>query len=219
MAKFFDFARFPGVLGAIDCTHIAVQSPGGNTPELYRNRKGYFSINVQAVCNATLEITDVVARYPGSVHDSTIFCASTLCGRFERGEITDAYLLGDAGYACKHYLLTPLAATTNVAEERYNRAQIRTRNVIERCFGVLKRRFPCLRMGLRVRVEKALVMIVSCAVLHNIAVQNGDTQPPDDSHLLVNRRAYEDVPVQLNANQPPNAGATAVRTSLINNHF
>jgi len=44
---FYRIARFPRCLGAIDCTHVKIQSPGGNNAELFRNRKGYFSLNVQ----------------------------------------------------------------------------------------------------------------------------------------------------------------------------
>jgi len=46
MRDFYLIANFPGVLGAIDCTHVLLQSPRGNHAELYRNRKGYFSLNV-----------------------------------------------------------------------------------------------------------------------------------------------------------------------------
>lgn len=38
---FYHFAKFPSVIGAIDCTHIKIQSPGGNQSELFRNRKGH----------------------------------------------------------------------------------------------------------------------------------------------------------------------------------
>lgn len=37
---FYRFASFPSVIGAIDCTHIKIQSPGGDQAELFRNRKG-----------------------------------------------------------------------------------------------------------------------------------------------------------------------------------
>lgn len=43
---------FPLVIGAIDGTYIRIKSLGGNNAELYRNRKGYFSINCQAVVSA-----------------------------------------------------------------------------------------------------------------------------------------------------------------------
>lgn len=41
-------AGIPGVDGAIDCSHIRiVNTPGQQHREAYRNRKSYFSINVQ----------------------------------------------------------------------------------------------------------------------------------------------------------------------------
>ncbi|KAL4702659.1 hypothetical protein ACJJTC_012288 [Scirpophaga incertulas] len=40
--EFYKIARFPRVISAIDGTHIRVQSPGGNTAEEFRNRKGFF---------------------------------------------------------------------------------------------------------------------------------------------------------------------------------
>jgi len=153
MRGFHEMADFPGVLGAVDCTHIPLQSPGGDNAELFRNRKGYFSLNVQAVASSDLRFTNVVSRWYGSAHDATIFSNSRLCARFEAGEFGGGYLLGDAGYPCKPYLLTPIASPTTSAEQRYNFAHIQTRNTIERAFGVVKRRFPCLRLGLRVKVD------------------------------------------------------------------
>ena len=66
-------SRIPGIVGVIYRTHIPIQSPGGDTAELYRNRKGLFSINVQAICDHDLILTNVVARWPGSIHESRIF--------------------------------------------------------------------------------------------------------------------------------------------------
>lgn len=47
MHAFYLIGRFPGVTGCIDCTHVRIKSPGGDTAEVFRNRKGVFSINVQ----------------------------------------------------------------------------------------------------------------------------------------------------------------------------
>ena len=47
---FFDKGGFSGVAGCIDWTHERIQAPNGNEND-YVNRKGYHSINVQAVCN------------------------------------------------------------------------------------------------------------------------------------------------------------------------
>lgn len=64
--SFYNIARFPKAVGALDCTHIRIRSPGRENAEYFRNRKGYMSINVQAICDANLEILDLVARWPGS---------------------------------------------------------------------------------------------------------------------------------------------------------
>ncbi|KAJ3665365.1 hypothetical protein Zmor_000862 [Zophobas morio] len=139
-SDFYGIANFPRVVGAIDCTHIKITSPGGENAELYRNRKGYFSINVEAVCDAHLIIRHIVARWPGSVHDATIFNDGPLPVNFQGGRHgANNFLLGDSGYPCKLFLLTPLLHPRTPAEVAYNTAHKKTRNTVERCFGVLKK--------------------------------------------------------------------------------
>lgn len=60
--KFFNISGLPNCIGAIDCSHIPIKSPGGNNAELFRNRKGYFSINTQAICDADSKIMEITAR-------------------------------------------------------------------------------------------------------------------------------------------------------------
>lgn len=88
---FYEILNFPNVIGCIDCTHIRIQSPGGQNAELFRNRKGYYSINVQAVCNASLGFQEITARWRGSVHDSTIFHASLLHAELENGKYPNSF--------------------------------------------------------------------------------------------------------------------------------
>lgn len=52
-----DFMRlsgFPLCVAAVDGTHVAVQSFGGNDAELYRNRKTFFSLNCQIAASANV---------------------------------------------------------------------------------------------------------------------------------------------------------------------
>ena len=51
------------------------------------------------------------------------------------------WLLGDSGYPLRDYLMTSFNTPATPAEERFNNAHTRTRNVVERAFGVLKSRF------------------------------------------------------------------------------
>lgn len=148
------------MIAAIHCTHIKLQSPSREYGEQYRNRKGYVTLNIQAMVNANMEFLDVVARCPGSAHDSNIFANSRLKARMELPENSDSIILGDSGYALIHYLLTPLAHPITNAERLYNESQIDlSRIVVELIFGVWKRR----------KIEISMAVIQSCAVLQNIA--------------------------------------------------
>lgn len=176
--QFYEIARFPRVIGAVDCTHIRICNPGGNNAENFRNRKGYFSLNTQAVCNANYEIIDIVARWPGGSHDSNIFDNSRIRMRFEAGEMGRYLLLGDSGYPVRPYLITPLNNPQTPAERLFNHSQIRTRTVVERTFGIWKRRFPIL-MGMRCRLPLCQDIIVATAVLHNICRRRNEDNPED----------------------------------------
>lgn len=186
---------------------------GGQQAETFRNRKGYFSLNVQMVCDAGLRIQNIIARWPGSVHDSTIFNDSPLCAQLEHGDFENMVLLGDSGYPCRSYLLTPVLNPRTAAEEAYNRAQIRTRNPIERLFGVLKRRFPCLQIGLGLNVKNIPPVIVACAVLHNIALSRHDEILEEETGEDI-AEPTDSVTVSQEGNQN-----FLTRTVLINTHF
>ncbi|XP_041975889.1 putative nuclease HARBI1 isoform X2 [Aricia agestis] len=134
--KFYTIAGFPRVLGAIDCTHIRIQSPCHLIGEEFRNRKGYFSINVQGVCDADLRLMNVVARWPGSAHDATIFNNSILRAQCDAGEFGNRWMLGDSAYPNRPYLLTPILNPSTAADNRYNEAHIKTRNTVERNFNL-----------------------------------------------------------------------------------
>ncbi|XP_066585454.1 putative nuclease HARBI1 [Prorops nasuta] len=169
MKNNFSIAGMVRVIGAMDCVHVKIESYGGDDAELFRNRKGYMSINVQCMVNSDLEILDIVARWPGSTHDSTIFQNSRLKQRFDNLEFRNGAILGDRGYGNHRYLLTPLADPQTPAEFLYNESHIRTRCMVERCFGIWKRTFPVLRIGSRFqKPERTINVILATAVLHNI---------------------------------------------------
>jgi hypothetical protein len=81
-------------------------------------------------------------------------------------------------YANTIFLLTPLLRSRTPAEQLYNESHIRTRNVVERCFGVLKRRFPILAYGCRLQINKELIIIVVTSVLYNICLEATDIDAP-----------------------------------------
>uniref|UniRef100_A0A3Q2PB11 DDE Tnp4 domain-containing protein n=1 Tax=Fundulus heteroclitus TaxID=8078 RepID=A0A3Q2PB11_FUNHE len=164
------------------------QVPPGPNEGDFVNRKGFHSVNVQMVCDSMHLITNVEAKWPGSVHDSRIFRESHLFTLFERGDF-DGILLGDGGCACRQYFMTPSPNPnpTPGAQTRYNASLARTRACIEMTFGQLKQRFQCLK-SLRVASDRACDIIVACVILHNIATIRKERIPvvevqPDDDDL------------------------------------
>lgn len=205
---FLKIGNFPNVIGAIDGTHIRIQNPGGEDALRFINRKGYYSINCQFVCDAHCKFQNIVARWPGSTHDARIFENSSLKNKLE--QITSGYLLGDSGYPCRTYLLTPVLNPKDRAEHLYNTSHIKTRNTIERAFGILKRRFSCLSTTLRVRLEHAFPIIVACAVLHNIAII---LREPLESDTNINNEEVQEYIREANA------AGNAKRALLIHTWF
>lgn len=74
----------------------------------------------------TLEKQYIVARCPGSMHDSRTFDNSRFCAEFEDDRV-NGILLGEAGYACRLYLMTPVVISQTPSQRRYDAVQIRTR--------------------------------------------------------------------------------------------
>lgn len=181
--SFYEIAGFPTVIGTIDCTHVKILGQGGEFGEIYRNRKQFFSINVQSVAGADLKFQDIVARWPGSAHDSNIFNQSRLKERFASGEFGEGVLLGDGGYALETYLMTPFRKPVTEAEINYNKIHAITRNTVERKYGVWKRRFPCLALGLRCKLDTILTVIVACAVLHNFCIMQNEQELEEDPEV------------------------------------
>uniref|UniRef100_UPI00398E8E5B putative nuclease HARBI1 n=1 Tax=Pristiophorus japonicus TaxID=55135 RepID=UPI00398E8E5B len=140
---FLRITDFPRVQGVIDCTHLALGAPQ-QTPEQFRNRKGFLSLNVQLVCDHNRKIMEVDARFPGSSHDSFILHQSSLPRLFTGTNEDCGWLLGDKGYALSTWLMTPLRNPRSAGQVAYNESLTATRSIIEHTFGILKQRFRCL---------------------------------------------------------------------------
>lgn len=160
---FFQTAHFPGVVGVIDGTHVKIVAPREHEDQ-YVNRKRYHSINVQVVMDADCKIFSINACWPGSTHDARVLRESRLG---EHLEDIDGHLLGDSGYPLRPWLLTPILRPQSPQEERYNRSHKRTRCLVERGIGQLKRRFHCLHGELRVHPIRASRVIKSFHIFEN----------------------------------------------------
>lgn len=148
---------------------------------------------------------DIVARWPGSCHDQTIFKKSKVYTQLISGKWGNGLIVADSGYANSRRIVTPFINPQNRIEQLYNESIIRTRNPVERSYGVLKRRFPVLSLGLRLKLETTQAVIVACCVLHNIACDNNDLDPPELLDLFLpeneNINIIEEVIEEGNARQ------------------
>ncbi|KAJ8971516.1 hypothetical protein NQ314_000658 [Rhamnusium bicolor] len=151
--RFTEKFNFPDVIGVVDGTHVPIVTPTIDDPNYpavaYLNRKGYYSINVQATFDADMILLNVNARYPGATHDSAIWEVSTINRHLRRRYLEgqrNTWLLGDSGYPLQPWLMTPITdAAPNSPEAHYTKCHVRARNVGERGNGTWKERFRCLK--------------------------------------------------------------------------
>jgi len=52
-------------------------------------------------------------------------------------------------------------------------------------FGIWKRRFPDLSLGIRTTPQTALLVITATAILHNILRRRNDIPPENDEHMKI----------------------------------
>ncbi|XP_057537844.1 protein ALP1-like isoform X1 [Amaranthus tricolor] len=168
---------FKNCLGALDDTHISVHVPSEDRAR-YRTRKGSIAMNVLGVCNPNLEFIYVQPGWEGSAHD----------GRVLRDAITrpnglkvpqGSYYLVDAGYTnCEGFLAPYRGHRYHLkewgdrqpisAEEYFNMKHSKARNVIERCFGLLKGRWGILRTPSFFPIRTHGRIVQACVLLHNL---------------------------------------------------
>ena len=198
--EWYQKLKFPMCVGAIDCTHVRIEKPNGNFGDEFINRKQFPSINVQATCNSNYVFTSVDCSWPGSVHDNRIFKNSDIYQTMAANNYKGT-LLGDEGYGIAPFLMTPFPnPVVDPREKRYNKLHTQNRVVIEQCFGQLKRRFPILRYGVRLKLERVPTCIIACFILHNVAKSLND---PEDFE--------EDIEEVDNDPHVPREGEGAIR--------
>ncbi|KAL3188251.1 hypothetical protein MRX96_003580 [Rhipicephalus microplus] len=121
--------------------------------EAKANGEGSFLVLFDAVAGPELQFFDIVAGWLRCVHGSRNFDNTRLRVLYEENRVPGV-LLGDAGYACQPYLVTPFSepGPTDTPKGKYKKAQIKTRRLgtfVERAFGVWKRRFSCPDLGMQ----------------------------------------------------------------------
>ena len=184
---FLDNWGIPQCVGAIDGSHIPVRPPSMNHTDYY-NRKGWYSVLVQAVVDANYLFTDLNVGWPGSVHDARVLSNSELYRKCINHEYLQGdglqinnstiplFLIGDSAYPLLSWLIKPFPTTSLITEEqkKYNYRICRGRVVVEIAFGRLKARWRRLLKQNDMFVENVPCVVAACCVLHNICEIHGD---------------------------------------------
>jgi hypothetical protein len=167
-----------GRVGAIDGHAVRIAEPRGievPNPSSYYNRKGFFAIVVQSMCDASYRFSFISAIASGSIHDNVAFRMSALYDILKAGDLAPGYwIAGDDAYVCAESLLTPQPGRNlSEAKDCFNHWQSSARILIEQAFGILVSRWGVLWRPLRTSVAKSTLIIVTLAKLHNFIIDEG----------------------------------------------
>ncbi|GAU43673.1 hypothetical protein TSUD_302360 [Trifolium subterraneum] len=164
-------------LRALDGTYIKVNVPEADKSR-YRTRKGEIATNVLGVCSPDLQFIYVLPGWEGSAADSRVL--RDAISRPNGLKVPQGYYyLCDAGYMNGEGFLTPYRGQRyhlsewrnglqpSTPKEFFNMKHSSARNVIERCFGLLKGRWAILREKSFYPVKTQGRIITACCLLHN----------------------------------------------------
>ena len=178
----------PQCIGAIDGSHIPVSPPSMCHTDYY-NRKGWYSVLVQAVVDYRYCFLDIYTGWPGSVNDARVFVHSSFYRKANSGQLlanatrrinnidVPVFVIGDSAYPLLPWVMKPFTQpNVDTAEKRaYNYRICRGRIVVEIAFGRLKARWRRLMKRNDMIVRNVPNVIAAACVLHNMCEIHGDT--------------------------------------------
>lgn len=185
---FLNTKKFPGVIGAVDGTHIEIDRPNHkDDPDSYYTRKKRFAIHVQGVVDHTKKFIHIFLGYPGSVHDARVFRESDLFPVLPNLCSDHEYILADSAYPLLKHVIVPYRDNGHLTarQKNFNKTLSSCRVVVEHAFGALKQRFRQLYHCKLRKLSRIIKLIYACCILHNLADANDlayfeDAAPPMD---------------------------------------
>ncbi|XP_036340628.1 putative nuclease HARBI1 [Rhagoletis pomonella] len=175
---------FPFVVGCADGTHFKINRPSNDAVSYY-DRKGTYSINMQAICDSNLRFLDVFIGYPGSCHDANVWRNSPIYKGITSGEVelaSGAVILADSAYPLSKYMIVPFRDNGHLSsdERKFNYILSSTRVLIEQAFGVLRSKFRILNHIDVTSLKSTSEVVLACTILHNFIIKHcGDSSLAD----------------------------------------
>ena len=171
------FPYFMDCLGALDGSHFQAHIPEKDIVR-FRNHHGDVTQNVLAVVDFRMNFTYLLTGWEGTAHDGRVLWDALQNKGFS---VPDGkYYVADAGYSNCHETLTPykkvryhLREITTAGMqpkdmyELFNFRHSSLRNVVERTFGVFKRRWRIFDRPHEFEFRKQKQLIYALAAVHN----------------------------------------------------
>jgi hypothetical protein len=182
--KFEELHGIPMILGAVDCSHIAILAPF-HDPFSYYNRKGFHSTHLQVIVDSDALIWDYDWGMAGSCHDFTVFQQSKEGRKIMRGDYGNYKVIGDAAYLCRPWAWVPFkgsAVELPPFKLHWNFCQSSTRMSVERALGILKGRWRILLRKIEMPLENIGCIVAACVCLHNLCIMHKDFVDEDLHH-------------------------------------
>jgi len=162
-------------------------------PGNYYCRKGFYALNVQAICDKKKRFLWVNPMNKGSTHDSVTFVCSQLCDllckKSEALRSEGLYAQGGSAYPLTEFLQTPfelpdLQSDPNASNNAFNYFHSANRIYIECAFGELIMRWGIFWRSLRFSLRKCGMVIKAAMLLHNFLINQRNGEVHDDYNSM-----------------------------------
>ena len=170
--------------GCVDGTNAPIIRPKKNSQDYYCY-KGFFSINVQEICDYRGYLIDFDCSWPGSVHDAKVFSNSAINNvlRTEEGVSTyvnlitgqqkiPSYLVADPAYPLLPYCIKEFDRCDSNEKVVFNNMLRGAWNPIECAFGRLKAGWGVLTKPIDLNLTSIPNVIYACFILHYICKEH-----------------------------------------------
>ncbi|KAF5466007.1 hypothetical protein F2P56_015966 [Juglans regia] len=168
-----NYPWFEKCLGAMDGTMIDAAAPS-RLSDTYRNHRGRIAQNVLCLCDFDMKFTYVYTGWEGTAHDAHVFLDALSRSRNQFPWPPEGYYyLVDSAFPCIEKFMPPYPRERYHRSDSYRGRQFRgykeyfnfrhssMRNIIERTFTLLKKRFQILTAMPRYRPTRQGMLVTA----------------------------------------------------------
>lgn len=179
---FNELCSLPNCIGAIGSTFVSIESPSQGQ-DMYLNRKGLFSVNVQAIVDCNMHFLDVNVGAPGASDDCQMLKDSDIYQDFANSSrfldpVMDLpfrpYLIGGNGYPQLPWLMTPFPGDVEGDQKKFNDRLERGLMLVEHALAKLKSTWRILKQKQFGELKTIILVVIACFCLQNFLADEGE---------------------------------------------